>query len=169
MAEFWVKHSLNPNKAVKFNVTLRYFVAASEKGDHVWVLEIGTTYPDTNGDSIPAKKVHLISALNFDEVVEDALSELCALIDWSPFVEDKYTPYIYDISPIESSVSIAKDINFTIEDKLPSAGIDLSGMKVTLNNSMVDFDITSEVQISGDPYQYKFKWVPQIRVYSTYD
>lgn len=169
MAEFWVRHSLNPNKAVKFNITLRYFVAASEKGEHVWVLEVGTTYPDINGDPISAKKVHLISADDFDQIVEDAVSDLCSQIDWSPFVEDKYAPYVSDVSPTGSGVSISRDINFLVGDKLPSAGIDLSNIKIFLDNSMTVFDITSEFQVTGDPYQYQFKWSPQLRVYSTYD
>jgi hypothetical protein len=169
MAEFWVRHSLNPNKAVKFNITLRYFVAASEEGDHVWVLEVGTTYPDANGDPISAKKAHLISAEDFDEVVEDAVSELCAQIDWSPFVADKYAPNVSDISPTGSDVNIFSDVNFTINDKLPSAGIDISNMKVILNNSMTGFDITSEVQVEGDPYQYTFRWATPLRVFSKYE
>lgn len=168
MAEFWVRHSLNPNKAVKFNITLRYFVAAGEKGEHIWVLEIGTTYPDADGKAIVAKKVHLISAEDLDEIIEESLADLCAQIDWSPFVADKYAPSLIDVSPTGSGISIWSNVEFTITDKLPSAGIDLSNMKVILNNSMTDFDITSECRIEGDPYQYEFVWGPQIRVYGRY-
>lgn len=169
MAEFWITHSLNPSKAVKFNITLRYFVVAGERGEHMWVLEIGTTYPDANGDPIPAKFAHLISADDFDQVVEDTVSLLCSQIDWSPFVQDKEKPHITNVAPTGSGVHIAYDVNFIIADALPSAGVDLSNFKVFLNNSMIDFDITSEVQITGDPYQYEFKWIPPLRVYSTYD
>jgi hypothetical protein len=169
MAEFWVRHSLNLTKIAKFNITLRYVAEKSERGEHVWVLEIGTLTPDTNGDFIYAKKVHLMSANNLDEVIEDAVSELCARMDWSPFVEDKYAPNISNVVPTESGVSIANDIRFTLADELPSAGIDLSSVKVFLNNSMTEFNITSEVQVTGDPYQYEFKWSPGIRVYSRYN
>ena len=169
MAEFWVRHSLNPSKAVKFNITLRYFVVASEKGDHVWVLEIGTTYPDANGDPISAKFAHNISADDFDEIIEDAVSSLCSQIDWSPFVIDKEAPYISGVFPTGSGVSIAYDVSFVIADALPSAGVDLSSLNITMDNSMTEFDITNEVQITGDPYQYEFKWVPPLRVYNTYD
>lgn len=169
MAEFWVRHSLNLNKAVKFNITLRYFVVTGEKGEHIWVLEIGTTYPDADGKAIVAKKIHLTSVTNLDEIIEDSVADMCAQIDWSPFVEDKYAPNISDVVPTGSGVSIANDIRFTLTDDLPSAGIDLSNIKVFLNNSMTEFDITSEVQVTGDPYQYEFKWSPELRVYSRYN
>lgn len=169
MAEFWITHSLNPSKAVKFNITLRYFVVAGERGEHMWVLEIGTTYPDANGDPIPAKFAHLISADDFDEVVEDTVADLCSEIDWSPFVTDREAPYFLSVSPTESGVSIFNNIEFVIAEKLPAAGIDTSYMKVLLNNSMTTFDVTSEVQITGDPYQYEFRWVPRLRVFNRYD
>jgi hypothetical protein len=169
MAEFWVRHSLNPHKAVKFNITLRYFVVTGERGEHVWVLEVGTTYPDANGDPISAKFSHKVSAEDLDEVIEDSVSTLCSQIDWSPFVADKEAPYISGVSPTGSGISIAYDVNFIIADVLPSAGVDLSNIKIILDNSMTEFDITSEVQITGDPYQYEFKWVPPLRVYNTYD
>ena len=169
MAEFWVRHSLNLNKIAKFNITLRYVVEKSEHGEHVWVLEIGTLMPDINDDFMYSKKVHLMSANNLDEVIEEAVADLCARIDWSPFVEDKYAPNVSDVVPTGSGVSIANDVRFTLADELPSAGIDLSNVKVFLNNGMTEFDITSEVQVTGDPYQYEFKWSPQLRVYNTYN
>jgi hypothetical protein len=169
MAEFWVKHSLNPHKAVKFNITLRYFVVTGERGEHVWVLEVGTTHLDANGDPISAKFAHNISAGNFDEIIEDAVAILCNQIDWSPFVRDVEIPHISGVSPTGSGVSMAYDVNFIVADALPSAGIDLSNVKITLDNSMTIFDITNEVQITGDPYQYEFKWVTPLRVYNTYN
>ncbi len=74
MAEFYVHNSLNPNKVVKFNITLRYFVIKGERGEHMWVLEIGTTHLDAGGNDISAAKIHTISADNLDEVIEDALA-----------------------------------------------------------------------------------------------
>ena len=169
MAEFWVRNSLSISKAVKFNITFRYVVLKSTDGDHVWILEIGTTFPDTSGNDISAKKIHNVSADDFDEVIESALGDLCAQIDWTPLVADKEPPYVDSASPTGSDVSLYSDVLVTLKEILPSAGIDLSGMVVTLNNSMTDFDITSEVTIEGDPYQYELKWSPTIRVRNTYN
>jgi len=170
MAEFYVRNSLNYNKAVKFNITLRYFVLKGVEGEHMWTLEIGTTYPDINGDPISPARVHNISASNFDEVIESALAELCVQIDWSPLVQDRKAPYVESVSPAdgETDASIYSNINIILKDVLPSAGIDLSNMKIILNNSMVDFDITGEIEVDGDPYEYNLKWIPPLRVYNTY-
>ena len=169
MAEFYVTNSLNYEKAVKFNISLRHFVTTEGRGEHRWVLEVGTTYPDVNGDPISAKKVLLINAEDFDEVLESAVADLCAQIDWSPLVNDTKSPHITEALPTSSGVKIGASVFVSIADDLPSSGIDLSGIKITLNNSVTDFDITAEVQITGDPYEYKLRWDPPMRVYSRYD
>jgi len=170
MAEFFVRHTLNYNKTVRFNITLRYFVIKGEAGEHMWTLEIGTTHEDMNGDSISAKKIHNISAENLDEVIETALADLCSQIDWTPLVDDKEAPLVDNFLPSGTDVSIGSDIRIIIKDGLPSAGIDLSNMKIILNNSMQDLDISGEVQIVDAYYnEYELKWVTPLRVYETYD
>lgn len=170
MTEFYVNNSLNITKSVKFNITLRYFVVKGEEGEHMWVLEIGTTHPDINGNPISAKKIHRIAVEDLDEIIEDALSALCSQIDWTPYVSDTDAPYVAELYPQDgTTVSIGSNIYMKIKELLPAAGIDLADLKVTLNNSMVDFDITGAVDISGDPYEYEFKWVTPLRVYETYD
>jgi hypothetical protein len=169
MAEFYVKNSLG-NLTVKFNISLRYFVIKGEEGEHLWTLEIGTTHEDINGNDISAKKIHNISAGNLDEVIEGALADLCSQIDWTPLVADKGAPFVDNFSPSGSDVPITSDVNIILKDKLPSAGIDLSNMKVILNNSTQDFDITSEVEVIDAYYnEYKLKWTTPLRVYNTYD
>lgn len=170
MAEFFVHNSLNPNKSVKFNITLRYFVIRNEGGEHMWTLEIGTTHPDINGDGISAARAHNISASNFNNVIEDALVGLCAQIDWSPLSEDKDAPYVDMAVPVDgTTVPIESDVHIRLKDKLPSSGIDLSDVKIILHAGATDFDITSEVTIDGDPYIYDLYWSPALRVYRRYE
>jgi len=169
MADLYVTNSLG-NLTVKFNITLRYFVIKGENGDYKWTLEIGTTHEDINGDDISAKKIHNISAGNLDDVIETALADLCSQIDWTPLVEDRRAPFVDNFSPSGNNIPITSDVNITIKDKLPSAGIDISNMKVILNNSDQDFDITSEVEVVDAYYnEYKLKWTTPLRVYNTYD
>jgi len=169
MAELYVTNSLG-NLTVKFNISLRYFVVKGEEGEHLWTIEIGTTHEDISGDSISAKKIHNVVAKNLDEVIESALADLCSQIDWSPLVEDKRAPFIDNFSPSGGDIPITANIEIVIKDKLPSAGIDISNMKVILNNSMQDFDITSEVEVVDAYYnEYKLRWSPPLRVYNTYD
>jgi len=169
MANFYVTNSLG-NLTVKFNITLRYFVVKNEEGDYLWILEIGTTHEDVNGDPISAKKIHNITAENLDDVIETALADLSKQISWAPLVDDKRPPFVSNFFPVGNNVPIVSNIYVTIKDKLPSAGIDLSNMKVTLNNSVQDFDITNDVETVDSYYnEYKLKWVPPLRVYETYD
>jgi hypothetical protein len=169
MAEFFVHNSLNPNKSVKFNITLRYFALKNEKGEHMWTLEIGTTHPDINGDGISAARAHKISASNFDNVIEDALSSLCAQIDWSPLSIDRDAPYVDIAEPAGTTVPIGSNVHIKIKDKLPSSGIDLSAAKIILHAGSTDFDITSEVTTDGDPYEYDIYWSPALRMYRRYE
>ena len=169
MAEFYVRNSLG-NLTVKFNISLRYFVIKGEEGRHMWTIEIGTVHEDMDGDPISAKKIHNISAVNLDEVIETALADLCVLIDWSPLVSDKEPPFIDNFSPAGNNAPIGSDVRIIIKDGLPSAGIDLSNMKVILNNSMQDFDISGDVQIIDAYYnEYELRWRTPLRVYNTYD
>jgi len=161
MAELYVVNSLNLTKSVKFNIGLRYFVVKGDAdGDHKWVLEVGTTHSGSDGTTPIAKKVHNISAEDFDEVLEDALSELCSRIDWSPFVADGEPPYLVSVTPTGDDISIGSNVYLKIKEELPSSGIDLSNIKVVLNNGTVDFDISNEIVVSGDPYDYDLRWSP---------
>ena len=161
MAEIYVINSLNLTKSVKFNIGLRYFVVKGDQdGDSKWVLEIGTTHSGADGSTPLSRKIHNIAAEDFDEILEGVLSALCSGIDWSPFVVDNEPPYIVSVNPTGSGIPIGSYVYVDVKEQLPSAGIDLSDMKVTFNNGAVDFDITSEVEVTGDPYEYQIRWTP---------
>ena len=168
MADLYVSNSLS-NLTVKFTITLRYFVLKGEEGDHRWVFEIGTTHRDINGDIIPSRKVNLLSHNNLDEVIEDNLAVLCTQIDWSPFVGDNDPPYTSHFSPVGDDVEIGSNVHFTLKEQTPAAGIDISSVKVYFDNGLKEFDITNEVIVTGDPYEYSFEWEPAKRIYSRYN
>ena len=169
MADIFVKHSLSSRVSVRFNVTLTKFTIKGEEGDQKWLLEIGTTYPDADGNYILPKLVHLLTLDNLDSVIEEVVGEMCEAIDWGTLERDIHAPYIYSYSPTQTTdVSIKTKVKALIKESLPSSGIDLSNLKITLNNGTTTFDITDEVVIKGDPYEYSFTWVPAIRAYSTY-
>jgi hypothetical protein len=168
--EFFVYNSLNDKLAVKFNITLRYFVLSDSEGDHKWTIEIGTTRLDVNGDEIPPKRINNINVSNLDTVIEEAVADICLLIDWNPLVDDVKSPYIsYNSIVDESVVPIDSYIRVRVTDDLLSSGIDLSNTKIILNNSMIDFDITEEVVVDGDPYEFTFIWKPPLIIKKRYD
>ena len=169
MADIFVRHSLSSTVSVRFNITLNKSVLKGEEGDHKWLLEIGTTYPDANGNYITPKFIHLITLDKLDAIIEEVVGDMCLLIDWGTLESDSHAPYIYSYVPTKTNdVSINTKVKATIKESLPSSGMDLSNLKITLNNGTTTFDITNDVVIKGDPYEYSFEWSPEIRVNSTY-
>lgn len=160
MAELFVRHSLNPNKGVKFNFTFKQFTLKNKdaEGDAKWVLEVGTTYPATDGGKVPTKVIYGVTTQTLATEIEKAVGELCAYIDWSEFDEDKYPPEAMDMFPTGIGIPLSTLVSFKVIDELPSSGIDLSDMQVILNNGVVDFDITDQMVIAGDPYEYLISW-----------
>lgn len=160
MAELFVRNSLNSKQTVKFNLGLKEYVPKGNNGESVWVLVVGTMHLDLNGEKIPQVNIHNVSEDTVEDEINSAVSSICNLIDWAILEDDKSPPYISEFSPVGDNVRIKSKVEFKIQDTLPSSGIDTSDMVVTLNNGQVDFDITSEVIISGDPYDYNVVWLP---------
>lgn len=162
MAELLVRHSLNSSKAVKFNFTLRQAVTTTTKGDPVWLLEVGTTEKDLNGAKIPPVIVHNILQTDLDAVLESAVSSMCSLIDWGTLSEDKEAPILIYTYPENNAteVPVKSIIEISIKDLLPATGIDLSEIEVTFDNGDYEFDITNEVIIDGNPFDYTLTWRP---------
>ena len=167
MAELFVKNSLNSTIAVKFNVTLSEYVLTTSDGDVKWTLDIGTTYPSASGTPILPKIIHGISEEDINDEIEEAVSYMCTLINWETLESDNDAPYVLEQGP-EGDTDINSIIKMIIDENTPSSGIDLSNIKVILNNEDVDFDITNEIEISGDPFQYTIIWEPWKRVYDVY-
>lgn len=162
MAYFIVRNSLNPNKAVKFSITLQQQVLKGHEGEPIWTAEINTLEPSVSGTQLISKYLHLRTLDNFDKEIEKAVSELCEQIDWAPLYNDERAPYVTTYIPSEiEDVGIDSTVEVVLKESLPSAGIDNSSITVTLNG----FDVTSETEITGDPYEYTLKWKPSLIVY----
>ena len=168
MVDIYVRNSLSTDLTVKFTMTLRYFVIKGEEGEHFWTLEIGTTHSGIGGADISSKKVHKIAANNLDQVIEENLALLAAQIDWEPLIRDNDPPYITDFSPVGDNVEIGSIVRFLIEEQLPSAGIDVSSINVYFGNGLTEFNVTNDIRITGDPYEYSVEWEPDGRVYKRY-
>ena len=168
MAHLLVRNSLNPDVVVKFNVTIKQFTITTSDGDPKWLLEIGTGHLDKDGYNLRPTYINLTTLKNLDKEIEKALADMCEWIDWGVLVDDISAPFISERSPVGKSVSIFSIIKAKIKDVLPSSGIDISEMKVYLDTGMKEFDITDDLHITGDPYEYTLKWAPSLRVFDTY-
>ena len=165
MAKYLLRNILNPNKVVGCTITFRQLVNKGEEGEPVWVVEIRTVEPHKNGGGIPPEFVHLTSLDNLDLAIKEATENIAAKVDWEPLVDDTRAPLITYNTPEDGDVAdIYSNVSFIIEDLIPSAGIDLSSITMTVNG----FDVTGELQISGGPYKYTVIWKPFKRVLDTY-
>ena len=158
MAEIFIRHSLNSRKTIKVNLALREFILVGEAGDSKWVLEVGTAQLDSDGNYISPEIIHNISEANLEDEVDKALASICSKVDWSDFEIDREAPRISNYYPSGENASIKSIVSITLVEDLPSSGIDLSEAKITFNNGEVDFDITNELKIEGDPYEYTLLW-----------
>ena len=164
MPDIIVKNNLNPHKAVRFSVNIVKYVDKNANGGEAnYYLEIGTTHSGIIQKQIPPVYIDNVENDNLDAALSEALGKLSSYIDWGPLLHDKQAPKIKSVGPIGEDVSIYSNVTFTIVDEIPSTGIDLSDMKVMLDNGVVTFDITDELTVLGDPFEYTFSWSPKIR------
>ena len=197
MADFFVRHGLNPDKLVRFSVTITQVHDVKHdppeellteyprvEGDEVWILEIGTYEPHKDtGEAIPTRKIHLTTLSNVDNEIQEVVEELCQLIDWEPLRDDGQAPYVYWYLPNDGTeivegesaevfdVPITVDVYIKIRDSLPAVGIDYSSVDVKLEvytPETAEFDITSEVELTGSPYDLQLYWHPPVRVWDEY-
>jgi hypothetical protein len=101
-----------------------------------------------------------------DEEIREATEEIAKQIDWLPMDTDARPPFVSYTSPAngDASASIYSNVTIDITDLVPSAGIDVDSIEITVN----DTDVTNEAEISGDPYEYRVIWKPSIRVLDYY-
>lgn len=168
MAQFIVRNSLNPSKAVRFGVTFEQVVPKSREGEPIWIVEVATAEPHKDGGAIPPEFINLVSLDNLDAEMEKAVETISAQIDWTPLDEDLRPPFVLSCYPTEYEVSIESFIEIVLKDNLPAAGIDISSINMVITTEGEDHDVTPELDITGDPYLYTIKWVPGVRVYDTY-
>lgn len=170
MAHILVKNSLSDYKTALVDINLSKFVITNDSdGDPKWVLEAATTYPSASGTKIKPSYIHnVVNFDNLDNALADSVSKLASQINWAPLVCDSSPPYMSNIAPFGESVSIASNIHIDIKEDNPSSGIDLSDVNVTITTEGIEFDITDECIIDGDPFFYNIHWEPPSRITRNY-
>ncbi len=164
MAQFLLRNSLNPQKVVRCGITFTQTVPKGGEGEPIWVVEVATDEPHKDGGDIPPEFINLTTLDNLDQEVEVAVEIISAKIDWTPLEEDVRAPLVESCSPSEYEASIDSTIKIVIKDLLPAAGIDIDSIQMIIN----DVDVTGDLEISGDPYEYTVKWIPFMRVLEEY-
>lgn len=166
MAEYLLRNSLNSNKVVKCGITFRKLTNKGEEGEPVWLVQVSTAEPHKDGGDIAPAFIHLTTLDNLDVEVTKATETIALQTDWTPLQVDSRAPIVSFIEPVGdlSDVPIYSSLRFEISELFPAAGIDIDSIEVTVNG----VDVTSELDIIGDPYLYKCVWNPFKRVLDYY-
>jgi hypothetical protein len=160
MAQFLLRNSLNPQKVIKCGITFNQVVPKGGEGEAIWVVEIATDEPHKDGGDIPPEFINLTTLENLDQEIEKAVGILSTKVDWTPLEDDVRPPLVESCYPSGYNASIESVVEIVLKDILPAAGIDISSIQATIN----DVDVTTDLEISGDPYEYTVKWRPFMRV-----
>lgn len=164
MAYFTVRHSLNPSKVIRIGITYRKIVAkADQDGELIWVLEVATDEPDINGDEIQPYFIHLTDELDMDDEIKKAVAYISNQVDWEPLADDGRAPYVDSVDPSTYIADIWSNVVFNLKEIFPSAGIDQSSIKMFVN----DEEVTDDLVITGDVYDYTITWSPPGRLFVT--
>jgi hypothetical protein len=166
MANFIVRNSLNPYKVIKIGVTFSYVVPKNNEGDPLWVIELATEEKDITGNTILPEYITVVNLDNIDEEIEKATAIISDKVDWGTPLDDSRAPLVDSHLPEadDNSVSLFQDVIINLLDIFPSEGIDIGSINLTIN----DVNVTSDLDITGNPYDYKVTWKPPVRVMDTY-
>ena len=163
MSDYILRNSLNPDKVVKCSITFRKLTNKYEKSEPVWLVQIATEEPHKNGGDIIPVFIHLATLNNLDLEISNATEKIAVQVDWGVLKEDIRPPIVSIIEPSGdmNSVPINSNLIFDVEDILPTTGVDINSIKVSVNG----MDVTDELEITGDPWIYRVKWPPYLRIY----
>lgn len=179
MSTFFVTHHLYPEnpqfflvdvkQVVKFTGEPRTSFWQPRRGEHFWEIAIYTSGIDSNRNSLGPYWLDVTTTEeSIDELINNKIKDICNLIDWTKsarseediFTEQQDTtpPIVYSCYPENSQVDVPIDsrIIIRLRDLLPAQGIDLSSIKMYIN----DMEIVPEV--SGHRYDCVVSYKPMI-------
>ena len=166
MAYFQVRNSLNPHKVIVCGITYTQIVPKRNEGEAIWVIAVATDEPHaTTSGVIPPYYINWSNELDLDLEIEKAVAEISKQVDWSPLSEDTRPPFVDSVSPDTYIQQMHENVLIGIVDLHPSLGIDIDSIEMTVNG----LDVTNDLRIRGDEFNYQVEWRPPGRVYEQLD
>ncbi len=119
------------------------------EGEQIWLLTLSTPELDLSGNLIDPERINIISKDTVHDEIEAALGRIGEQVDWGTILPDIRPPSVVELTPDinqTSNVKIGTNVIVRLKDELPAAGIDLSTVKMKVN----DIDVTSDLEIKGN-------------------
>jgi hypothetical protein len=159
-----LKDAKNPNGQLVVPVSVNIVHiddVSTNDGEAIYVLEFLCGALDSDGNPIETVIINNVSAEDVKAQIEVGLDEIGRQIDWPNQQDDEYAPRVVEIFPKANStdVPISSHVFGTLKEFFPTTGIDPSTIKLKVNG----IDVTSDLQLSGEEVEYKFRWIPSIR------
>jgi len=162
VAYFQVRNSLNPSKVIVCGITYKQVVPTNNEGEAIWVIEVATDEPHvTTSGTIPPYFINVTDELDLDLEIEKAVAEISKQVDWEPLAADTRPPFVNSVQPDTYIVPIHENVMVGIIDLHPSYGIDINSIEMIVN----DIDVTNDLRITGDEFEYQVEWRPPARIY----
>jgi len=162
MAYFQVGNSLNPSKVIVCGITYKQVIPKDNEGEAIWIIEVATDEPHaTTSGTIAPYYINVTNELDLDLEIEKAVAEISKQVDWEPLSADTRPPFVNSVHPDTYIQQMHENVKIGIVDLHPSYGIDISSIEMTVN----DIDVTSDLRITGDEFEYQVEWRPPSRVY----
>jgi hypothetical protein len=163
MAYFQVRNSLNPSKVIVCGITYTQVVPKDGNGEAIWVIEVATDEPHvTTSGTIPSYYINLTDEVDLDLEIEKAIAEISKQVDWEPLAADTRPPFVNSVHPSTYIQGMHENVILSIIDLHPSYGIDIDSIEMTVNG----IDVTNDLLITGDEFEYQVEWRPPARVYT---
>jgi len=128
------------------------------EGDSIWLLMVAPPRDELDKDTgqpIPPEFVNLISEETFHEEIQAAMGRIGDRVAWTALLPDNKPPQLESAEPAldaNTDVHIQSNVIYRITEPLPSSGLDLSTLQMTLNGFPI---ITSGVAQSGESVEFR--------------
>jgi hypothetical protein len=166
MAVFYVKHHLYPDNPQVFLTDIEQIVTTESDGDHLWHVVLYTSGLDSNGDTLDPVYINAYTDNidSLDELIMEKIAEISPQIDWTKsWYDGEYAEGIDHTPPKvvwhlpsdnQTNVPIGSSVSARLVDLLPSKGIDLSSISMTIGG------VTISPTINGNKYDCVISYKP---------
>jgi len=165
MADFFIRNPLKPTQVYTISITMRQIIMPSQDpslaGELVWVLEGATLAMDCEGITIPAERIFVRNYNTIDEEINNLVNKISSKMCWE-LIDDTQPPYILEKYPLdnEADIPVTTSISVRLSDGLEKEFAASGIKKNSIKFYMKGFDMTEQLEIVGNPWDYSFNFTP---------
>jgi hypothetical protein len=153
-------NSKNPNgKTVPVTVIIEHVdLVQTNDGELVYLIVLHAGARAINGRQVEPVYINNVTKSTILLELQKGLALLAEQIDWGVLEDDTIPPQIVNMYPKsnQKNVSIDSNVYLTLRDPFPASFIDLSTLKLLVNN----IDVSGSIKTRERSNEVKLEWVP---------